>query len=152
MKETAKNNTKITLIGKDLAKPDLEFIYNGDIAECGECSLHKVCNNLIPGVRYRIIGLKNGSVHTCPVHNGGVCAVEVEPAPVPVLIDQKRAILNSKITYDNDCTERHCRNHHLCFPDGLSVNEKYLITDVGEETFTDCLKHKILKEVKLIGE
>ena len=147
-----KNNAKITLIGKDLAKPDLEFIYNGDTAECAECSLHKVCNNLIPGRRYRVLGLKNGAVHTCPVHNGGVCAVEVVPAPVPVLIDRKLAIPNSKITYENDCTERHCRNHHLCFPEGLTLNEKYLITEIGDDTVTDCLKNRMLKKVLLIDE
>lgn len=152
MTDTARNNPKITLIGRDLAKPDTEFIYNGDIGECADCRLHKVCHNLIPGRRYRVLGLKNGSVHTCPVHNGGVCAVEVVPAPVPVLIDRKLAIQNSKITYENDCTERHCRNHHLCFPDGLTVNGKYLITDVGDDTVTDCLRHKIMKEVRLIDE
>ena len=152
MTDTAKNNAKITLIGKDLAKPDTEFIYNGDIGECAKCSLHKVCHNLIPGRRYRVLGLKKGSVHTCSVHNGGVCAVEVVPAPVPVLIDRKLAIPNSKITYENDCTERHCRNHHLCFPEGLTLNEKYLITEIGDDTVTDCLKNRMLKKVLLIDE
>ena len=86
------------------------------------------------------------------MHNGGVCAVEAVPAPVPVLIDRKLAIPNSKITYENDCNERHCRNHHLCFPEGLTLNEKYLITEIGDDTVTDCLKNRMLKKVLLIDE
>jgi hypothetical protein len=49
---------KVTLIGKELAKNGLEFIYEGMIDECTPCRLNKACNNLLKGRRYRIVGVR----------------------------------------------------------------------------------------------
>ena len=73
---------KITLIGTSLARPGLEFIYEGELAECEGCKVFKVCNNLQPKKRYRIVGLRNGAMHECRIHHENVCAVEVIESPV----------------------------------------------------------------------
>ena len=57
----ADTKTKVTLVGTVLAKPGVEFIYEGETAECGTCKVKKACNNLNKGHRYRIITVRRPS-------------------------------------------------------------------------------------------
>lgn len=51
----AKVKTKVTLIGAALAKPGLDFVYEGNSCpECENCKVRKTCHNLQPGRRYRV--------------------------------------------------------------------------------------------------
>lgn len=45
----AEAKSKVTLIGTELAKPGLEFIYEGQLPDCESCPLKKACNNLRQG-------------------------------------------------------------------------------------------------------
>ncbi len=88
----------ITLVGEKLAKPGLEFIYEGPAEPCKTCRLARVCvGNLEPGRRYRIVRVRNIE-HSCPLHEGKVRVVEVVEPPVEVLVDPRTAIVGSKIT------------------------------------------------------
>ncbi|MBP2132774.1 uncharacterized protein (UPF0179 family) [Methanomicrobium sp. W14] len=145
----SENQTRITLIGKLLSKPGLEFIYKGELPECEGCRMFKVCNNLVPKRRYRVTGLKNDTVHSCNIHYGGVCAVEVVEAPVAALVDSKKAILNSEISYEPSCTEAGCKNYDLCLAEGLSEGERYLVSSVSDSQGFECLRGKTLKKVEL---
>ncbi|WOF15853.1 UPF0179 family protein [Methanoplanus sp. FWC-SCC4] len=140
---------KITLIGKALARTGLEFIYKGELPECEGCRMHKVCNNLEPKKRYKIVALRGQNVHSCNVHHEGVCAVEVIESPVNALIDAKKAILNSEITFEQVCTEHACDNYDLCFPEGIIENKRYLISKINDETEIICVKGRTLKKVEL---
>ena len=140
---------RITLIGRALSKIGNEFVYKGDLPECEGCRMYKVCNNLIPRRRYRIVGLRGENVHSCNVHYEGVCAVEVIEAPIIALVDSKKAILNSEIMYEHLCTETGCKNYELCFAEGLIEGERYLVSSVSEYSGPACMKGKALKKVEL---
>lgn len=142
-------NVKITLIGTTIAEVGLEFVYRGELEGCEGCRMHKVCNNLTPKKRYRIVGIRNDTVHPCNIHHEGVCAVEVIESPIVVLVDAKKAILNSEITVNQICPEIGCPNYDLCFPEGLIENGKYLVTKIAGTAAESCERGKGLKKVEL---
>ncbi|MDN7025168.1 UPF0179 family protein [Methanoculleus sp. FWC-SCC1] len=111
--------TKVTLIGSMLAKQDLEFIYEGFSEECEGCKMRKACHNLQQGKKYRIVEVRPGTKHDCPVHMDSVNAVEVVESPVVALISADMAIVNSKIQYEFSCTRTACRSYELCHPEGI---------------------------------
>ena len=143
------DDLKITLIGTDLAEEGLEFVYRGELEDCEGCRMHKVCNNLTPKKSYTIAAIRNTSILPCNVHHNGVCAVEVIDSPVLVLIDAKKAILNSEITMDFVCPEIDCDNYDRCYPEGLVENGKYVVTRIINSEKTICDRGKSLKNVEL---
>jgi uncharacterized protein (UPF0179 family) len=140
---------KITLIGIRLAKPGLEFVYEGPLPECENCKVRKACHNLQVGKRYRITAVRGGSKHECPVHRDGACAVDVIESPLIALIQADMAIMNSTFHYNGGCTRIECRSYELCSPDGIVEGEKYLIGEVLGNAPDVCEKGRILKLVEL---
>lgn len=140
---------KITLIGSELAVEGLEFVYRGELEECEGCRMHKVCNNLNPKKRYRIVRIRQDTVHPCNVHHGGVRAVEVIESPIVVLVDAKKAILNSEITAEPACPEIGCPNYDRCFPEGLVEKGKYVVTKISGPAQVVCGRGRSLKAVEL---
>lgn len=140
---------KITLIGTSLAKPGLEFVYEGELADCSGCKIRKACNNLQKGRRYRIVGVRSGSRHECPVHAQGACAVDVIESPIVVLIGADMAILNSTINFTSSCSRTDCRSYELCHPDGILEGGKYIVTEVLGNPPDHCERGRILKLVEL---
>ena len=84
--------SKITLIGTTLARPGLEFVYQGALPACVHCKVRKACNNLRVGRKYRIVSVRN-TQHDCLVHLNGASAVECVEAPVVALIGSDMAIV-----------------------------------------------------------
>jgi len=148
VKQATGSKPKITLIGTDLAKPGLEFIYEGVLDECGACSLKKTCNNLKEGRRYRITTVRPAH-HDCLVHRNGTSAVEVIESPVGALINAEMAIKNSRITYEFSCTSEDCRNYGLCHPDGVVAGEKYTVVEITGSAPEPCEKGRTLQAVSL---
>jgi uncharacterized protein (UPF0179 family) len=140
--------TKVTLVGTVLAKQGIEFIYEGETAECGTCKVKKACNNLIIGRKYRIVSVRS-THHECAIHLNGATAVEVMEAPVTVLINADMAIVNSKIKIDLSCNKNDCRSYSLCHPDGVMDGEKYIVTDVLGNASDICSKGRALKLVDI---
>ena len=140
---------KVTLIGRELAKNGLEFIYEGTIADCGSCKLSKACNNLKKGRRYRIVGVRRTD-HSCPVHLNGALSVEVIESPIPVLISADMAIRNTRIQYEFSCSRESCSNYDLCRPEGLIEGEKYIVMDVTGNAPDICEKGRSLQLVELM--
>ncbi|MHC1626542.1 MAG: UPF0179 family protein [Methanoculleaceae archaeon] len=140
---------RVTLIGEILARPGLEFIYEGKPEECRDCRLKKACHNLEPGRKYRVVGVRNTASHDCPLHAGKAVAVEVEEAPVIALISAELAIPNSCITFRYLCHEKECRGYELCHPDGIIEGEKYLVGEVLGNNPDICLKNHSMKLVEL---
>ena len=140
--------TKVTLVGTVLAKPNLEFIYEGEIADCDTCKVKKACHNLQKGRKYRIVTVRT-THHDCAVHLNGATAVEVMEAPITALINADMAIINSKIKPELTCNKSDCRSYPLCRPDGVTDGEKYIVTDVLGNAPDICDKGRALKLVEI---
>jgi len=141
--------TKITLIGTHLARPGLEFVYQGPLPECENCKVRKACHNLQAGRRYRIMAVRSASRHDCPVHRDGACAVDVIESPLVALVNADMAIVNSTIHYTTGCSKIECRSHELCSPDGIIEGERYVIGEVLGNAPDVCERGRILKLVEL---
>jgi uncharacterized protein (UPF0179 family) len=146
----AETKPKVTLIGKELAKTGLEFIYEGTIDDCGSCRLSKACNNLKKGRRYRIVGVRP-TEHSCAVHLNGARSVEVIDSPIPVLINADMAIKNTRIRYEFSCNKTQCPNYELCFPPGIIEGEKYIVVEVLGKNPEACEKGRSLQLVELMA-
>lgn len=140
--------TKVTLVGTVLAKPGAEFVYEGEVAECGTCKVKKACNNLTKGHRYRIITVRS-THHECTIHLNGATAVEVIDAPATMLINADMAMMNSRVKIEFSCNKTDCRSFSLCHPDGVVEGEKYIIADVVGNAPDICDKGRSLKMVEI---
>jgi hypothetical protein len=139
---------KVTLVGTVLAKPGIEFIYEGESTECDTCKVKKACNNLVKGHRYRIITVRS-THHDCSVHLNGATAVEVMDAPVTMLINADMAMPNSKVKIEFSCNKSDCKSYPLCRPDGVVEGEKYIVADVLGNASDICEKGRALKLVEI---
>jgi hypothetical protein len=144
----AETKNKVTLVGTVLAKPGIEFIYEGEAAECNTCKVKKACNNLVKGHRYRIVTVRS-THHDCNVHLNGATAVEVMDAPVTMLINAEMAMPDSKVKIEFSCNKTDCRSYPLCRPDGVVEGEKYIVADVIGNASDICDKGRVLKLVEI---
>jgi uncharacterized protein len=144
----SETKTKVTLMGTVLAKPNVEFIYEGEVAECETCKVKKACHNLQKGRKYRIVTVRS-THHDCAVHLNGATAVEVMEAPITALINADMAMINSKIKPELSCNKSDCRSFPLCRPDGVTDGEKYIVIDVLGNASDICDKGRALKLVEL---
>jgi len=140
---------KVTLIGALMARQGLEFIYEGPIGECETCKVRKVCHNLQPGRKYRIVEVRANTRHECPVHMHSACAVEVIESSIVALINADMAIVNSKIQYEFSCNKTHCKSYDLCHPEGILEREKYVVGEILGNAPDVCEKGRSLKLVEL---
>ncbi|NLB00789.1 MAG: UPF0179 family protein [Methanomicrobiales archaeon] len=145
-----KDKTKVTLIGAAIAKPGLDFVYEGiSCSECETCKVRKACHNLQAGRRYRVVTVRTNTRHDCPVHYEAVTAVDVIEAPVIALISADMAIMNSKISYEFSCPRTGCRSYRLCRPDGIIEGEKYVVGEILGNAPDICERGRSLKLVGL---
>ena len=140
--------SKVTLVGTVLARPGVEFIYEGEAPGCESCKVKKACNNLQTGHKYRIVTVRT-THHECAVHLNGATAVEVTEAPITILISPEMAIINSKIKPDFSCNKGDCRSFDLCRPEGVVEGEKYMVVDVLGNAPDICEKGRMLKLVEI---
>ncbi len=142
--------TKVTLIGAALAKPGLDFVYEGSTCtECEGCKVRKVCHNLQSGKKYRIVAIRSNTRHDCPVHHEAAVAIDVVEAPIVALIGADMAIANSKVRYEFSCTRTECRSYRLCRPDGIIEGDKYIVGEVIGNAPDVCERGRPLKLVEL---
>ncbi|MFA5613437.1 MAG: UPF0179 family protein [Methanoculleus sp.] len=147
---TTKQKVKVTLAGVVLAKPGMDFVYEGSAcSECEECKVRKVCHNLQPGKKYRVVAVRPNTRHDCPVHYEAVVAVDVVEAPVVALISADMAIANSRISYEFSCPKIDCRSYRLCRPDGIIEGEKYVVGEILGNAPEPCERGRSLKLVEL---
>ncbi|MFC6824822.1 UPF0179 family protein [Halopelagius fulvigenes] len=123
--------TKVTLIGDRLADVGREFVYEGPSELCEGCPYRKQCLNLTEGTRYRVTDVReNAQLLDCAVHDSGVRAVEVEPAPVTANVATKGSYAGSKARLEGPCPHTQCPSHEYCVPDGAAFDEEYRISEV----------------------
>ncbi|MFW6437178.1 MAG: UPF0179 family protein [Halococcoides sp.] len=141
----------ITLVGTRLADPGQEFVYHGEAEGCAGCPYRDQCLNLVEGRRYRVTDVReDGSVLDCAVHDAGVRAVEVEPAPIEANVASRRAYAGSTVTLEGPCEYTDCPSHAYCLPDGLELDETRKIAEViGEPPHDYCMLDRDLTLVEL---
>ncbi|MEM2345563.1 MAG: UPF0179 family protein [Archaeoglobaceae archaeon] len=116
-------NRIITLCGKSWAKIGLEFIFLGGKPECENCKVKKTCLRLREGAKYKIVGLRDGSVQECPLHEDGVVAVEVVELPIIALVDSTLSE-GARFKYEErKCDHYECGMFNLCHPMELKSGE-----------------------------
>ena len=124
---------KISMIGKSLAKKGQIFTYFGPAEECESCKLIKVCQDLVPGKRYKVSAVREKE-HECPIHEGGkVVVVEVEEVPIEVSISDRKALEGAVVTLDEkECPQKWCQNYWLCRREPFGGNVKVSVLSIQE--------------------
>ena len=132
--------TTVTLIGDRLAEEGREFVYGGEAAGCEGCPYRSQCLNLTEGRRYRVTAIRdNAQLLDCALHDNGVRAVEVEPAPVRANVASRGAYAGSKAELEGPCPYTECPSHEFCVPDGADFETEYRIAEViGEPPHDYC--------------
>jgi hypothetical protein len=140
----------ITLLGTRLADAGQEFVYRGESAACAGCPYRKQCLNLEAGVRYVVTDVREGGqTLECAVHDDGVVAVEVTPAPVRANVASKGAFAGSKGKLAGPCPHVECPSHEYCVPDGASFDEEYQIREIlGDPPHDYCALDRDLTMVE----
>ncbi|QGN06789.1 UPF0179 family protein [Halorhabdus sp. CBA1104] len=143
--------TEITLLGTRLADPGSEFVYQGESAACEGCPYRDQCLNLTEGRRYRVTEVRdNANTLECAVHDVGVTAVEVEPAPIQANVAAQSAYAGSKVDLEGPCPHEECPSHALCEPAGADFETTYRIDSVvGEPPHDYCMLERDLTQVEL---
>lgn len=146
--------TTVTLIGDRLAEKGREFVYQGEAAGCEGCPYRSQCLNLTEGRRYRVTAIrKNAQLLDCALHDNGVRAVEVEPAPVRANVPSRGAYAGSTAELEGPCPYTECPSHEFCVPDGADFDTEYRIAEViGEPPHEHCELDRELTLVELEAE
>ncbi len=140
--------SSVTLIGKNLAKEGLTFIFNGCLSRCQNCELKNSCCGLEKNKWYEVKSVRDKN-HKCKVHHGKVKVVEVEQVPFKTTASARSAIEGSMITLEKkDCGELECEHYDLCHPTGVEFDVKYNVKETGDKI--DCKVGKDLKIAKLM--
>ncbi len=142
------NNTSdkiITLCSKNWAIIGVEFTFLGGKSECEGCKVKKVCLKLREGGKYRIVGLRDGAVQQCQLHDDGVIAVEVVEMPIMVAVDSKMAVEGLKITLKGNCHNIDCAHYNVCNP--IEFKDNHFIV---EKVIGDAINCRIGRQLKLV--
>ncbi|WP_276271910.1 UPF0179 family protein [Haloarcula litorea] len=142
--------TTVTLVGTRLAEVGEEFVYNGEASGCAGCPYRDQCLNLTEGRRYRVTSVReSGQTLDCAMHDSGVRAVEVEPAPVRANVPTKGAYAGSKTSLAGPCPHTECPSHPYCEPKGAEFGEEYRIERiVGDPPHDYCFLDRDLTLVE----
>jgi len=129
----------ITLIGKDIAKEGLSFIFYGPAEECLNCRFKSSCiDSLEKGHKYKITEVRDVE-QKCEIHDlEKVKVVVVEDAESTILTKSKGVFEGSTFLFKKfECDNKDCDFHDLCFPEGLNDDDKCVfIKDLGK--FKEC--------------
>jgi uncharacterized protein (UPF0179 family) len=142
--------TTVTLIGTRLANEGEEFVYQGESTACEGCPYRNQCLNLSSGRKYRVTEIReNASTLECAVHDTGVTAVEVEPAPIQANVASQNAYVGSKASLEGSCPHTNCPSHEFCEPAGASLDDEYRIEAVrGDPPHEYCMLDRDLTLVE----
>ena len=140
----------ITLIGKDLAKKGVEFVYLGPAEECDNCRFKSSCvDNLELNRKYVITDIKDNE-QKCSIHSQNiVIPVEIERAEIDVLTTSKNIFEGSTFTYNAPKCDEYCEFHDLCFPEGLIEKDKCIVLKNQGKHKEECKKGLKLTKLTL---
>ena len=123
--------TQVTLLHAPQARLGAEYVYQGEMPECGECRVKGACLNQQLGRRYRVTAVR-AVRHPCPLTGDEVRAVQVDLAPPPMSWWAKTAMKGSTVTYEPlDCDRQDCVNYSTCHPRGIAGRERMKVLEAG---------------------
>ena len=142
--------SEVTLIGTRRGEGAARLVLPGSTSASEGCPYRSQCLDLSPGTRYRITDVReNAQTLDCAVHDGGVRAVEVEPAPIPANVPSKVAYAGSKAKLAGACPYTDCPSHAYCVPDGADFEAEYRIDEVvGDPPHDYCMLDRDLTLVE----
>lgn len=142
--------SKLTLLGTRLAEPGREFVYHGEAAPCQGCPYRDQCLNLVEGRKYRVDEIREDApILACGVHDEGVEAVTVSPAPVRANVPSPRAYAGNKVPLAGPCPHAGCPSHEYCEPAGMQFDEDNRIATVlGDPPHDHCQLNRDLTLVE----
>ncbi len=128
--------SKITIIGKQQAKPGYIFLFNKSLTLCFKCKYYKVCmEGLEAGRIYIVKKVLKKNIEECKVHFDGGKLVEVEEASIEANINAKEAIPEATTVFHSiNCKNISCRNYDKCAPLGLWNGDRCKIIEVIDKT------------------
>ena len=139
---------KITLIGVDLARKNMEFTFKGPLSgKCDDCRIRNVCFNLEPGKKYKITDVKE-QVNPCFVYNKNkVSTIEVEEVKNTYNIQNgKRLMEGSSIELRSmKCDYLTCPNIEKC--NLINISSKKIVVNKIEKKLS-CPKGYDIREVE----
>ncbi|MCS7118794.1 MAG: UPF0179 family protein [Archaeoglobaceae archaeon] len=131
-------NRMVTLCGKNWAKIGVEFMFLGGKPECENCKIKKTCLKLREGAKYKIVGLRDGTVQECQLHEDGVVAVEVVELPIIALVESTLTD-GAKFRYEErKCEHYECGMYNLCHPLELRDGEIVIVWKVIGDSPEKC--------------
>ncbi len=123
----------VTLVGEGQAAAGREFVYRGPQPECRECKVKAACLNQEPGVRYRILAVRDVT-HPCLLNEERARVVEVEPAPPECSVPARAAVEGAVLAYERlVCANAACVNFRTCHPVGIESGTRLTLLEVGRE-------------------
>ncbi len=145
-------NKIITLVPESWAKPGFTFVFRGSADICEKCRLKKVCiDNLNRFVAYRVVGVRDIS-HFCELSKQNYRVVEVEVAPVKLVLPAKQAVEGVKVVYSKpQCREYSCPYIHYCVysyvPDGAKIRVVKVLNHIKCRYGDHALVEAVVEEV-----
>ena len=130
---------QVTLIGRKLAKKNLEFMFYGPLQECRSCKLTHICFNLKPYQTYRITKIRKKK-HICQIHEDEAIVVEVKQQANDIAIDKKYTNGITTTLTPINCDKKLCTYFDLCTTRALKPGKKYTILSLQGDI--DCPKGK----------
>ena len=140
----------ITLIGKDLAKEDINFIFYGPADECESCRFKSSCvDSLEKNRKYKILEVRDNE-QKCPIHDTNTVApVKVETESITHLTNSRNIFEGSTFKYEPINCDENCEFKEYCLPDGLIENDKCIIMENNGKHKGECKKGLKLHEIVL---
>jgi len=140
----------ITLIGKDLAKEGISFIFYGPATECEDCRFKSSCVDSLEKNRKYIIKDVKDNDQNCPIHDENlVIPVEIERANIFVLSDSKNIFEGSTLRYEPLECDEICEFKDHCFPEGLIEGDKCIVMKNEGKHTGKCIKGYDLNKLEL---
>ncbi|MEM4700481.1 MAG: UPF0179 family protein [Candidatus Nezhaarchaeales archaeon] len=140
----------VTLVGASQARVGYRFVHLGPSKLCTACRLSHVCvDALEPGRMYEVVAVRRVR-HNCPLHEGGVVAVDVIEAPVEAAVPPKVAVEGLTISYRPlECSIKDCTFVELCRPRWLRAGDRCKVVKVLEARLS-CPRGLSLAKARLL--
>ncbi|MHC1605445.1 MAG: UPF0179 family protein [Candidatus Methanofastidiosia archaeon] len=120
----------LTLIGENMAKKGMKFVFEKADDICNTCKLRFTCTlNLEKGRVYEIVDVKKIK-HFCPKEDNYLVLVEIVEPLLEVAIESRKAIEGMIVEYIIPCNKRRCKNWGICVPIGLDSGNKIIVKKV----------------------
>ncbi|MEM2896482.1 MAG: UPF0179 family protein [Candidatus Bathyarchaeia archaeon] len=133
----------ITIIKESQARVGFKFIFEGAAQPCLNCEYHNACVKNLEKGRLYVVSKVIGETLSCKLLGDTGRTVEVMKSAIEIALDAKAAIEGAIIMFKPMRCDSFCKNKEVCFPLGISPNDRIKVLKVKES-----LKCPIKRELK----